>query len=133
MAAAGGPAVGGGVEDLTDTAERRGRFEPEPDADPRAGSPTEGDRRTVQRSNSSSIGASCTGLDHLTAGWGSCPVNPIRRTPAAGLLGPYPKTPGLRRGPRDPRSTPEGLPIAKDVWMLGAGLSLLIDSLRAKD
>ena len=52
---------------------------------------------------------------------------------SAGLLGLYLKTPGMRRGPRDLRSTPEGLPISKDVWMLGAGLSLLIDSLTAKD
>jgi len=52
---------------------------------------------------------------------------------SAGLLGLYLKTPGMRRGPRDLRSTPQGLPISKDVWMLGAGLSLLIDSLTAKD
>ena len=52
---------------------------------------------------------------------------------SAGLLGLYLKTPGMRRGPKDLRSTPEGLPLSKDVWMLGAGLSLLIDSLTAKD
>ena len=52
---------------------------------------------------------------------------------SAGLLGLYVRTPGMRRGRFDPRSTPEGLPISKDVWMLGAGLSLLIDSLTAKD
>jgi uncharacterized membrane protein YphA (DoxX/SURF4 family) len=46
---------------------------------------------------------------------------------SAGLLGLYVRTPGMRRGRFDPRSTPEGLPISKDVWMLGAGLALLID------
>lgn len=52
---------------------------------------------------------------------------------SAGLLGLYLKTPGMRRGPMDLRSTPEGLALSKDVWMLGAGLSLLIDALTAKD
>jgi hypothetical protein len=46
---------------------------------------------------------------------------------SAGLLGLYVRTPGMRRGRFDPRSTPEGLPISKDVWMLGAGLALLVD------
>jgi len=41
----------------------------------------------------------------------------------------------MRRGrfDLDPRSTPEGLPISKDVWMLGTGLSLLIDGLTKDD
>ena len=52
---------------------------------------------------------------------------------SAGLLGLYLRTPGMRRGPRDLRSTPAGLPISKDVWMLGSGLALLIDGLTAKD
>ncbi len=52
---------------------------------------------------------------------------------SAGLLGLYVRTPGMRRGRFDPRSTPEGLPISKDVWMLGAGLGLLIDGLTAND
>jgi len=52
---------------------------------------------------------------------------------SAGLLGLYLTTPGMRRGRWDPRSTPEGLPISKDVWMLGAGLALLIDALTATD
>ena len=52
---------------------------------------------------------------------------------SAGLLGLYVKTPGMRRGPLDPRSTPEGLTISKDVWMLGTGLGLLIDGLTDKD
>ena len=52
---------------------------------------------------------------------------------AGSLLGLYLRTPGMRRNPRDLRSTPAGLPISKDVWMLGAGLALLIDGLTAKD
>ncbi|MDT0330579.1 hypothetical protein [Nocardiopsis lambiniae] len=43
----------------------------------------------------------------------------------AGLLGMYLRTPGLRR-PGSLRPTPEGLPIAKDSWLVGAGLTLLI-------
>jgi len=52
---------------------------------------------------------------------------------SAGLLGLYLRTPGMRRGPKDLRSTPEGLTISKDVWMLGAGLALVIDALTADD
>ena len=52
---------------------------------------------------------------------------------SAGLLGLYLRTPGMRRSARDLRSTPQGLPISKDVWMLGAGLGLLVDGLTAKD
>jgi hypothetical protein len=52
---------------------------------------------------------------------------------SAGLLGLYARTPGMRRGRFDPRSTPEGLPISKDVWMLGAGLGLVVDGLTAND
>ena len=48
---------------------------------------------------------------------------------SAGLLGLYVRTPGMRRGRFDPRSTPEGLTISKDIWMLGTGLSLPIDGL----
>ena len=48
---------------------------------------------------------------------------------SAGLLGLYLRTPGMRRGPRDLRSTPQGLPIAKDVWMLGIGLGFVADAL----
>jgi hypothetical protein len=51
----------------------------------------------------------------------------------AGLLGLYLRTPGMRRGPKDLRSTPQGLPISKDVWMLGAGLGLVIDGITAED
>lgn len=48
---------------------------------------------------------------------------------SAGLLGLYVRTPGMRRGAWDPRPTPQGLPISKDVWMLGAGLGLVVDGL----
>lgn len=51
---------------------------------------------------------------------------------AGSLLGLYLRTPGMRRGPHDLRSTPAGLPISKDVSMLGAGLALLIDGLSAR-
>ena len=50
---------------------------------------------------------------------------------SAGLLGLYFRTPGMRRGPKDLRSTPQGLPISKDGWMLGAGLALVVDGLSA--
>lgn len=52
---------------------------------------------------------------------------------SAGLLGLYLRTPGMRRGPKDLRSTPQGLPISKDVWMLGAGLGLVVDGVTATD
>lgn len=52
---------------------------------------------------------------------------------SAGLLGLYLRTPGMRRGPKDLRSTPQGLPISKDVWMLGTGLALVVDGLTADD
>ena len=47
---------------------------------------------------------------------------------SAGLLGLYLRTPGMRKeGSLAP--TPQGLPVSKDVWMLGAGLGLIIDAL----
>jgi hypothetical protein len=46
---------------------------------------------------------------------------------SAGLLGLYLRTPGLRRGANDPRPTPDGIGISKDVFMLGSGLSMLLD------
>jgi hypothetical protein len=52
---------------------------------------------------------------------------------SAGLLGLYARTPGMRRGPHDPRSSPEGLTLSKDVWLLGAGFALLVDALTTKD
>ena len=52
---------------------------------------------------------------------------------SACLLGLYLRTPGMRRGATDLRPTPQGLPISKDVWMLGAGLGLAIDGITATD
>ena len=47
---------------------------------------------------------------------------------SAGLLGLYLRTPGMRQeGSLAP--TQDGTALAKDVWMLGAGLSLLVDGL----
>lgn len=43
---------------------------------------------------------------------------------SAALLGLYARTPGLRK-PGSIWPTQQGTPIAKDVWMLGIGLSLL--------
>lgn len=45
---------------------------------------------------------------------------------AAGLLGLYFKTPGMREE-GGVRPTPQGTAIAKDIWLLGIGLSLLVD------
>jgi uncharacterized membrane protein YphA (DoxX/SURF4 family) len=47
---------------------------------------------------------------------------------SGGLLGLYFKTEGLREE-GGVRPTPQGIPIAKDVWMLGIGLGLIIDEL----
>jgi hypothetical protein len=44
---------------------------------------------------------------------------------AGGLLGLYLRTPGMRQD-GSLRPTEQGIPLAKDVWMLGAGLSLLV-------
>ncbi|HEX4220201.1 MAG TPA: DoxX family membrane protein [Acidimicrobiales bacterium] len=44
---------------------------------------------------------------------------------AGGLLGLYLRTPGMRQE-GSLRPTEQGIPLAKDVWMLGAGLSLLV-------
>jgi hypothetical protein len=43
-------------------------------------------------------------------------------------LGLYLRTPGMREE-GSLRPTERGLPIAKDVWLLGMGLSLLVDGL----
>jgi hypothetical protein len=49
---------------------------------------------------------------------------------AGGLLGLYVKTPGLR-DEGSLRPTQQGTAIAKDVWLLGIGLSLMADSVRS--
>ncbi|MDQ1662435.1 MAG: hypothetical protein QOJ68_2415 [Blastococcus sp.] len=43
---------------------------------------------------------------------------------SGGLLGLYLKTPGMRK-PGSLAPTPDGLTIAKDVWLLGIGIGLL--------
>ena len=47
---------------------------------------------------------------------------------SGGLLGLYAKTPGMRKE-RSPFPTQQGTPLAKDVWMMGIGLGLVIDDL----
>ncbi|HEX2315802.1 MAG TPA: hypothetical protein VHJ17_18805 [Thermomonospora sp.] len=51
---------------------------------------------------------------------------------SAGLLGLYLRTPGLRRE-RSLRPTPQGIPIAKDVWLLGIGAGLLVEEMTRRD
>ncbi len=48
---------------------------------------------------------------------------------SAGLLGLYLRTPGMTKPGRSVAPTQEGLPISKDVWMLGIGLGLLTRAL----
>ena len=50
---------------------------------------------------------------------------------AAGLIGLYLKTPGMRRE-NSLRPSQQGTAIAKDVWLLGIGLGLVADTLRHK-
>ena len=47
---------------------------------------------------------------------------------SAGLVQLYLKTPGMRQ-PGSIKPTQEGIGLAKDVWLLGAGLTLLLDGL----
>jgi hypothetical protein len=47
---------------------------------------------------------------------------------SAALLGMYARTPGMRQE-GGVRPTRQGVPLAKDVWMLGIGLGLVIDAL----
>jgi hypothetical protein len=47
---------------------------------------------------------------------------------SGGLLGLYARTPGMRKD-GTPLPTQQGIPLAKDVWMLGIGLGLIIDDL----
>jgi len=47
---------------------------------------------------------------------------------SSGLLGLYARTPGMRKD-GTPLPSQQGIPLAKDVWMLGIGLGLLIDDL----
>ena len=47
---------------------------------------------------------------------------------SGGLLGLYARTPGMRKE-NSPFPTQQGTPLAKDVWMMGIGLGLVIDDL----
>jgi hypothetical protein len=47
---------------------------------------------------------------------------------SGGLLGLYAKTPGMRKQ-GTPLPTEQGTALAKDVWMAGIGLGLMIDDL----
>ncbi len=50
---------------------------------------------------------------------------------AGGLLGLYLKTPGMTQDD-GVRPTEQGLPISKDVWMLGIGIGLVLDALTTR-
>ena len=47
---------------------------------------------------------------------------------SGGLLGLYARTPGMRKD-GTPFPTQQGVPLAKDAWMMGIGLGLVIDDL----
>src|SRR3954454_10206266 len=47
---------------------------------------------------------------------------------SAALLNTYWRTPGMHE-PGDPRPTQQGTPLAKDVWLLGIGTSLVADAM----
>jgi uncharacterized membrane protein YphA (DoxX/SURF4 family) len=50
---------------------------------------------------------------------------------STGLIGMYLKTPGMRKQ-GSLRPTEQGIALAKDVWLLGIGLSLAFDGLTRK-
>ncbi|USQ85252.1 hypothetical protein NFX46_16555 [Streptomyces phaeoluteigriseus] len=50
---------------------------------------------------------------------------------SCGTLGLYLRTPGMRQD-GGLRPTEQGIPLAKDVWMLGVGVSLLADGLTGR-
>ena len=51
---------------------------------------------------------------------------------SGGLLGLYVPTPGMRKD-GTPLPTQQGVPLAKDIWMAGIGLGLVIDELTDSD
>lgn len=51
---------------------------------------------------------------------------------SAGLVGLYLRTPALHRGPGDYRPNADGIGVAKDVIMLGAAASYLLDALGSR-
>ncbi|WP_222195419.1 hypothetical protein [Modestobacter italicus] len=52
---------------------------------------------------------------------------------SAGLLGLYLRTPGMTKPGKSVAPTQDGLPIAKDVWMLGIGLGLITQGLVGRE
>ena len=52
---------------------------------------------------------------------------------SGGLLGLYLRTPGMTKPGASVAPTQDGLPIAKDVWMLGIGLGLLTQALFGRE
>jgi hypothetical protein len=50
---------------------------------------------------------------------------------ALGTLGLYLRTPGMRQE-GSLRPTEQGIPLAKDVWMVGIGLALMIDEVASR-
>ena len=50
---------------------------------------------------------------------------------SAALLTMYWKTPGMHK-PNSPFPTPDGIGVAKDAWMLGIGVSLILGSITDK-
>ena len=51
---------------------------------------------------------------------------------SGGLLGLYARTPGMRKE-GTPLPTQQGVPLAKDIWMAGIGLGLVIDEITDSD
>src|SRR5487761_1226908 len=47
---------------------------------------------------------------------------------SGGLLGLYARTPGMRKE-GSPLPTQQGIPLAKDVWLAGIGVGLVLDAL----
>jgi hypothetical protein len=50
---------------------------------------------------------------------------------SAGLIGLYLRTPGMRRE-GSLRPTEQGVPLAKDVWLVAIGASLVLDDLSGR-
>ena len=50
---------------------------------------------------------------------------------SAGLLGLYLRIPGMRQD-GSLRPTQQGTPLAKDAWLLGIGLSFVLDAIRRR-
>ena len=50
---------------------------------------------------------------------------------SAGLLGLYLRIPGMRQN-RSLRPTAQGTPLAKDAWLLGIGLSFVLDAVLSR-